>query len=270
MGETENIDYVLKPFKASGKVKSDKLQRSDMAFCDAPTPLIIFEGCSFCFTGVFEFADGNRAECEEAVRARGGVCWQYPSHDLDFLVIGTYVESSWAHNGYGRKIEKTIELKQLGARCRIISEASWCDSLQRTPELPEERRVKLGSQSQSSQVVRLRDELNRLREEQGALLTILREELPLELLKKIVGRLKNSAAPAGVFAGKTFVLTGTLPTLTREQATARIESSGGKVSGSVSKNTDFVLAGTEAGSKLIKAQELGVKILSEAEFLKML
>ncbi len=72
------------------------------------------------------------------------------------------------------------------------------------------------------------------------------------------------------FAGKTFVLTGTLPTLTREEATAKIEALGGRVSGSVSKKTDFVLAGAEAGSKLTKAQELGVKILDEAGFLAML
>jgi DNA ligase (NAD+) len=71
------------------------------------------------------------------------------------------------------------------------------------------------------------------------------------------------------FAGKTFVLTGTLPTLTREEATAKIEALGGKVTGGVSKKTDFVLAGAEAGSKLAKAQELGVKILDEAEFLKL-
>ena len=72
------------------------------------------------------------------------------------------------------------------------------------------------------------------------------------------------------FAGKTFVLTGTLPSLTREEATAKIEAAGGKVTGSVSKKTDFVLAGAEAGSKLTKAQELGVKILDEAEFLALL
>jgi DNA ligase (NAD+) len=76
-------------------------------------------------------------------------------------------------------------------------------------------------------------------------------------------------AAAGPFAGKTFVLTGTLPTLTREEATAKIESLGGKVSGSVSKKTDYVLAGEEAGSKLDKAQKLGVKILNEAEFLRL-
>lgn len=72
------------------------------------------------------------------------------------------------------------------------------------------------------------------------------------------------------FAGKTFVLTGTLPTLTRSEASALIEQYGGKTSGSVSKKTDYVLAGEDAGSKLIKAQQLGITILSEDEFRSML
>ncbi|HMV53022.1 MAG TPA: NAD-dependent DNA ligase LigA [Rhodocyclaceae bacterium] len=69
---------------------------------------------------------------------------------------------------------------------------------------------------------------------------------------------------AGRLAGKTFVLTGTLPVLTRDEAGALIEAAGGKVSGSVSKKTDFVVAGAEAGSKLDKAQRLGITILDEA------
>lgn len=69
--------------------------------------------------------------------------------------------------------------------------------------------------------------------------------------------------------GKSFVLTGTLPSLTREQAVARIESLGGKVSSSVSKKTDFILAGAEPGSKLLKAQQLGIQVLDEAAFLEM-
>ncbi|MBQ9552061.1 MAG: NAD-dependent DNA ligase LigA [Clostridia bacterium] len=73
-----------------------------------------------------------------------------------------------------------------------------------------------------------------------------------------------------VFAGKTFVLTGTMPTYTRAEAGALIEKYGGKVSSSVSKKTDYVLAGEEAGSKLKKAQDLGVTILTEAEFIAML
>jgi DNA ligase (NAD+) len=71
-------------------------------------------------------------------------------------------------------------------------------------------------------------------------------------------------------AGLTFVLTGTLPTLTREEAKARIEAAGGKVSGSVSKKTSYVVAGEEAGSKLDKAHELKVPVLDEAGLLKML
>jgi DNA ligase (NAD+) len=81
--------------------------------------------------------------------------------------------------------------------------------------------------------------------------------------------LHNPAAALGPFAGKTFVLTGALPTLTREEASAKIEALGGKVSSSVSKKTDYVLAGEEAGSKLEKAQKFGVKIIDEAEFVKM-
>lgn len=72
------------------------------------------------------------------------------------------------------------------------------------------------------------------------------------------------------FAGMTFVLTGTLPTLKRDEAKSMIENFGGKASGSVSKKTTYVLAGEEAGSKLTKAQELGIKIISEDEFLDML
>ena len=71
-------------------------------------------------------------------------------------------------------------------------------------------------------------------------------------------------------AGKTFVLTGTLPSLGRDEARDLIEKAGGKVSGSVSKNTDYVVAGEEAGSKLTKAQELGLKILDEASLRKLL
>ena len=70
--------------------------------------------------------------------------------------------------------------------------------------------------------------------------------------------------------GLTFVITGTLPTLSREQATALIESYGGKVTGSVSGRTDYLVAGERAGSKLTKAQELGVAVLDEVAMLAML
>ena len=75
---------------------------------------------------------------------------------------------------------------------------------------------------------------------------------------------------AGVFSGKKFVLTGTLPSYTRAEATKLIESAGGEVMSSVSKETDFVLAGDNAGSKLEKARQKGIKIISEKEFISLL
>ena len=72
------------------------------------------------------------------------------------------------------------------------------------------------------------------------------------------------------FAGLTFVLTGTLPTMTRDEASALIEERAGKVASSVSKKTNYVLAGEAAGSKLARANELGVKVIDEKEFLSML
>jgi DNA ligase (NAD+) len=77
-------------------------------------------------------------------------------------------------------------------------------------------------------------------------------------------------APAGRFAGKTFVLTGTLPHWTRDEAKGRIEAEGGKVAGSVSGKTDYVVAGDEAGSKLEKARTLGVAVIDEVELKRML
>ncbi len=92
----------------------------------------------------------------------------------------------------------------------------------------------------------------------------------IERLKTAGVNMTSSLAPSGDrFAGLTFVLTGTLPTLSRNDATKMIEDLGGKTSSSVSKKTDYVVAGDAAGSKLTKAQELGVTVLSEEEFLKL-
>jgi DNA ligase (NAD+) len=82
---------------------------------------------------------------------------------------------------------------------------------------------------------------------------------------------EGPAAPVeGPLAGKTLVLTGTLPNLTREDAIQRVEAAGGKVTGSVSKKTDYVVAGDDPGTKLTKAQELGTEILDEDGLLALL
>lgn len=88
-------------------------------------------------------------------------------------------------------------------------------------------------------------------------------------VKMEVARAEGVAEMARVFDGKQFVLTGTLPTLKRDEAKVFIEARGGRVNSSVSKKTDFVVAGEEAGSKLDRAQELGIAILDEAKLLEL-
>jgi DNA ligase (NAD+) len=98
--------------------------------------------------------------------------------------------------------------------------------------------------------------------------------------RELVERLRQAALtfehaikekkPPGRLAGKVFVLTGTLPNLTREDAKERIEAAGGKVTGSVSKKTDYVVAGADAGSKLDKANSLGLQVIGEPELLDLL
>ena len=93
----------------------------------------------------------------------------------------------------------------------------------------------------------------------------------VERMREYGVNLQSKEQPLGAkFQGLTFVVTGTLPSLGRKEAAELIEAQGGKVSGSVSKKTSMVLAGENAGSKLAKAQELGIKIISEEELLEML
>jgi len=105
------------------------------------------------------------------------------------------------------------------------------------------------------------------------------ETLAEERTRRLLGRLRDhglqmeqeeGAAAVGPLAGKTLVLTGTFPTLSREEATERVEAAGGKVTGSVSGRTDFVVAGTDAGSKLERARETGIEVIDEERLLALL
>jgi DNA ligase (NAD+) len=93
-----------------------------------------------------------------------------------------------------------------------------------------------------------------------------------EVIEKLIGhvRVQREEAKAGALKGKIFVLTGTLPGLTRQEAAEMVEARGGKVTASVSKQTDYVVAGAEAGSKLEKARELGIEVLDEEGLRKIL
>ncbi|MDQ4048252.1 MAG: helix-hairpin-helix domain-containing protein, partial [Actinomycetota bacterium] len=107
------------------------------------------------------------------------------------------------------------------------------------------------------------------------------DTLAEETTRGLIGRLRGHglameeegpppAESEGPLKGRTFVLTGTLSDLTREEATARIEAAGGKVTGSVSKKTDYVVAGEDPGSKLAKAEQVGTEVLDEARLLSLL
>ncbi|MGN0700732.1 MAG: BRCT domain-containing protein, partial [Oscillospiraceae bacterium] len=104
--------------------------------------------------------------------------------------------------------------------------------------------------------------------------TALREPHMIKLIERLrelgVNMTYSDGKVSDKFNGLTFVITGTLPTLKREEAKELIEKRGGKCSGSVSKKTSYVLAGEEAGSKLTKANELGIPVISEEQLLKML
>ncbi len=109
----------------------------------------------------------------------------------------------------------------------------------------------------------------------NAIYDYFRDEVNVDIINRLKTQgvnmvLEDTGIVSDILAGKTVVVTGTLPTLSRNDAKSLIEANGGKAAGSVSKKTDYVLAGEAAGSKLTKAQELGIPVIDEAEFLKMI
>ena len=186
MAKKTKFEYVLKPFRPAKKTKTANLQHTDLSFCDEPPPPVIFDGRSFCLTGVFEFENGDRNKCEDAVRARGGTCVQRPNHNLDYLVIGTFVEPAWAHKGFGRKIEIALELKQHGSKCKIVSEVQWANALQASPKLPEGKQISIVGSPRNLQIDHLQYALDEMQRNQKAMLKILQRELKPSDYRKIL------------------------------------------------------------------------------------
>ena len=184
--------YVLKPYKSSAKNKSTKLVPSSKEFLDKPAPEIIFQGRSFCFTGVFDFADGDRNQCEAETKLRGGFCYERPNRALNYLVVGNYAEPSWGHGSFGRKIIAVLGFKNSGEKCQIISEELWSKSLQVTPESRQEGQEPIRGHSKSDQLVQLQQDLDKLRKNQRLLVDALQKELSRTDYNNLVTRLRKS------------------------------------------------------------------------------
>jgi hypothetical protein len=190
MSAPESKDYVLKPFKSSAKQKSSSQVPASTEFLDEPAPDFVFEGQSFCFTGIFIYGDGNRDQCKAAVRARGGYCYERPNRDLNYLVVGSFAEPAWAHKTYGRKIENALEFKVAGANCKIISEEHWTKFLKKVPELPPDKQTAFEEQTRNHQIVHLQQELQQMHENQKILLDALETELEPAICQKLIEQLR--------------------------------------------------------------------------------
>jgi hypothetical protein len=185
-------DYVLKPHKSSAKNKSAKLIPSSKEFLDKPAPEIIFQGRSFCFTGVFDFADGDRNQCEAETKLRGGFCYERPNRALNYLVVGNYAEPSWGHGSCGRKIIAVLDFKSSGAKCQIISEELWTKTLERTPQLPQEIQEPVQGHSKSDQLIQLQRDLDQLRKNQRLLVDAIQKELSPSDYRRFMEHLRES------------------------------------------------------------------------------
>lgn len=184
--------YVLKPYKSSAKNKSAKLVPSSKEFLDIPAPEIIFQGRSFCFTGVLDFADGDRNQCEAETKLRGGFCYERPNRALNYLVVGNYAEPSWGHGSFGRKIIAVLDFKSSGAKCQIISEELWSKFLQATPESRQEGQEPIQGHSKSDQLIQLQRDLDQLRKNQLLLVNAIQKELSPSDYRKFMERLRES------------------------------------------------------------------------------
>lgn len=216
----------------------------------AVNPEISISGKVFCITGVSSY--GPRRIFEEEVLKRNGIFIDAVRDDLDYLIIGDEGNPCWAFSCYGRKVERAVAMRRAGHHVLLVHEFHFWSAIS-----------SLGNCEVSEPSA-----LNRLPLESSHIVTARPSHVGHWQAACVQPTPVVTASSA--LAGKTFVITGTLPTLSREDATARIEAAGGKVSGSVSKKTHFVVAGADAGSKLEKAKTLGVAVIDEAEFLRLL
>lgn len=120
--ESSELLAILRSLSGESSEVGELAKPSSLPIC-LPAPQIRFESNTFLFTGTCAF--GTRKQCQEAIESLGGINAGSVTKSLNYLVLGTYVTDSWAHETFGRKIEKAIEYKNSGVPLYIISEEHW-------------------------------------------------------------------------------------------------------------------------------------------------
>ena len=120
--ESAELLAILRGFSGEKVELGEVSKTSTLPICN-PAPSIIFSGKNFLFTGTCAF--GTRKQCQEAIESLGGLNAKGVTKTLDYLVLGTYVTDSWAHESFGRKIEKAMEYRESGLPLAIVTEEHW-------------------------------------------------------------------------------------------------------------------------------------------------
>ena len=217
------------------------------------------EQCEYAASDVAHLLDLHD-RLDGRLRAEGRESW---AHDAFVELLGKPVSGTDPDAAWTRL--KDVKVLKPRARGVARSVAAWRERMIAAHEVGSEAREELGSIQGIGPAIA------------EELVEFFAEPHNRDVVRELISagvRFEESAARIvntdGPVYGKTFVLTGALPTLTRDEATQRIRDCGGKVTGSVSKKTNYVIAGADAGSKQEKALELGVTILDEAALLKLL
>ena len=123
--ESAELFSILRQVAGGPAEFGEVAKSSTLPICN-PAPTIVFGGRNFLFTGTCAY--GTRAQCQEVTERLGGICAGSVTKKLHYLVLGSYVTDSWAHETFGRKIEKAMEYRQDGVQLAIVSEEHWANS----------------------------------------------------------------------------------------------------------------------------------------------
>ena len=120
--ESAELLAILRSFSGDKVELGEVSKTSTLPIC-SPAPSIVFSERTFLFTGTCAF--GTRKQCQEAIESLGGLNAKGVTKNLDYLILGMYVTDSWAHESFGRKIEKAMEYRESGSPLAIVTEEHW-------------------------------------------------------------------------------------------------------------------------------------------------